>query len=262
MDSGELKAIFRGAQEDMAQAVESAAGKMASFGDTTAQNVRDSVAAIQNADGAGADSLQAVRGELDSGGPETLKGQDSGSSSGDPAGRSRLARLLNSGRSKPVATPISAENGSQSLFQSLFPQLAGVNRPRFGQGARWQHNCQSCVNAVDHALDGRPASAVPVPAKGGFPWPDSVTKTIGGDKSFVKVDGYDDITKQLAKAGDGARGVIWGRRFQQIGNRLVEVEGHVFNAVNRGGQVYYVDGQTGTFATLEKFSSLSFLRTK
>jgi hypothetical protein len=40
---GELRAFFEGTQEDTAQAVGSAAGKMAAFGDETAQNVRASV---------------------------------------------------------------------------------------------------------------------------------------------------------------------------------------------------------------------------
>jgi hypothetical protein len=51
-DGGELRASFEGAQEDAAQAVESAAGKMADFGTETAQNVRDSVNTLRDAEGA------------------------------------------------------------------------------------------------------------------------------------------------------------------------------------------------------------------
>jgi hypothetical protein len=93
-------------------------------------------------------------------------------------------------------------------------------------------------------------------------WPDSVTKAIGGDKPFVRVGSYDDITDQMTEAGDGARGVVWGRRFRQLGSRSIEVEGHVFNVVNRSGRVFYVDGQIGTFARLENFGILNLLRTK
>lgn len=157
-------------------------------------------------------------------------------------------------------TPISAENGSQALFDRLFPGMGNVNAPRLHLGWRWQRNCQSCVVATDSTLDGHPASAVPVPLEGGFRWPDSVTKLAGG-KPFVKVTGYNEITGQLLRAGDGARGVVWGRRIVLTGEGPKEIQGHVFNVVNRGGRVYYVDGQTGTFARLEHFSELQFLRT-
>jgi hypothetical protein len=156
--------------------------------------------------------------------------------------------------------PVSAANGSPSLFKRLFPDLTDVNGPRFGNGPEWRNNCQSCVVATDRTLAGASSSAVPVPARG-FDWPASVTDTIGGGKPFVPVRNYDDITDQMTQAGDGARGVVWGQRFRQAGGRTIEVPGHVFNVVNRGGRVYYVDGQTGTFATLENFSKLSLLRT-
>jgi hypothetical protein len=59
---GALRAFFKGAQEDAAQAVESAAGKMAGLGEDTAQGVRDSVSTIRNADGANADAARGIRG--------------------------------------------------------------------------------------------------------------------------------------------------------------------------------------------------------
>jgi hypothetical protein len=237
-DGGELRAFFRAAQEDAAQAVENAAKAISDHIDKTAKNVLDSVDAIETADRASADAFNSIRSVVKSDNEESI----ASGVGGDNAA-------------------ISSENGSPRLFNRLFPELAEINGPRFEQGPEWQHNCQSCVNAVDHTLDGSPASAVPVPLEG-FPWPDSVIKTIGGGRPFVKVNGYDDITDQLIKAGDGARGVVWGRRFMQSGNRSIEVEGHVFNVVNRGGRVFYVDGQTGTFAKLANFGILSFLRTK
>jgi hypothetical protein len=156
--------------------------------------------------------------------------------------------------------PVSAANGSPSLFKRLFPDLTDVNAPRYWNGTKWQENCQSCVVATDRTLAGASSSAVPVPPRD-FDWPASVTDTIGGGKPFVPVRNYDDITDQMTKAGDGARGVVWGQRFKMQNGQPTEVAGHVFNVVNRGGRVYYVDGQTGAFATLENFSKLSLLRT-
>lgn len=234
----ELRAFFRSAQEDAAQAVENAAKAIGDHIDKTAKNVLDSVDTVEQADKASADAFNGIRSAVKGDNEENIA---SGVGSDNAA--------------------ISSENGSPRLFNRLFPGLAEINGPRFEQGPEWQHNCQSCVNAVDRTLDGSPASAVPVPPEG-FPWPDSVIKTIGGGKPFTMVNGYDDITDQLIKAGDGARGVVWGRRFMRVGSRSIELEGHVFNVVNRGGHVFYVDGQTGTFAKLANFDILSFLRTK
>ena len=37
--------------------------------------------------------------------------------------------------------------------------------------------------------------------------------------------------------------------------------GHVFNVVNDSGTVVFLDGQTGTFAHLEKFDRLLYMPT-
>ena len=71
---GELRAFFKGAQEDTAQAVESVAHKMASFGEQTARNVRDSIDAVQNADGASADAINGIHGKLGADGAGGLPG--------------------------------------------------------------------------------------------------------------------------------------------------------------------------------------------
>lgn len=97
-DGGELRAFFKGAQEDAAQAVESAAGKMAGFGDETAQNVRDSLNTLSKAEDANTEAINGIRGEPGNlpetgsgagpGGPnpieQKLNGQESGSTPQDP----------------------------------------------------------------------------------------------------------------------------------------------------------------------------------
>jgi len=262
-DGGELAAAFRALAEDAAQAGEDIGSSIARWTEETADIEDENVSRILAADAENARALRAIRAD-----PGDIPVSDN---SAADSGANEVARLLSGdeapGNSDIAAeipgsnyVPVSAENGSPRLFKRMFPELTEVNAPRFGRGPEWQQNCQSCVNAVDHTLAGNPASAVPRPDQG-FPWPDSVTKTIGGGNPFVKVGGYDEITDQMTSAGAGARGVVWGRRFMQIGSRSIEVEGHVFNVVNRGGRVFYVDGQTGTFARLENFGILNLLRT-
>jgi hypothetical protein len=92
-DGGELRAFFKGTQEEAAQAVESAAGKMADFGDETAQNVRDSVNTLGNAENANVDAINGIRGgagNLPDAGSGAGGGVDSGS-----GGPSRIEQMLN-----------------------------------------------------------------------------------------------------------------------------------------------------------------------
>ncbi|MEN1882251.1 toxin glutamine deamidase domain-containing protein [Streptomyces mirabilis] len=53
--------------------------------------------------------------------------------------------------------------------------------------------------------------------------------------------GVAGIAKELIKAGDGSRGVIFAWR---DGSDI----GHFFNAVNHGGNVKFLDGQAGGYA--------------
>lgn len=55
-------------------------------------------------------------------------------------------------------------------------------------------------------------------------------------------------------AGPGARGIVFGSR----GSGEV---GHVFNAVNQGGTVRFLDGQIGGAASFEGFTEFFLLRT-
>jgi hypothetical protein len=127
----------------------------------------------------------------------------------------------------------------------------------------WQENCQSCVIASDRALAAGEQTELAYPrynpAYGHhFNWPKNVEDGIGNGNRFRPVQGYDDIMRELLAGGDGARGVVHGGRLNRQG---VYVSGHLFNAVNRGGTVYFVDGQTGGWARLESFGLLEFLRT-
>jgi hypothetical protein len=91
---GELRAFFEGAQEDTAEAVESAAGKMASFGDETAGNVRTSVSNLSDAEGANVDAITAISSQASDDATVGLPGN--GPVDGETGtGTSRIADLLN-----------------------------------------------------------------------------------------------------------------------------------------------------------------------
>ncbi|MEU5860847.1 toxin glutamine deamidase domain-containing protein [Nonomuraea sp. NPDC047529] len=153
-----------------------------------------------------------------------------------------------------------AGNAPQQEFDVLFTDIKDVN-PQFSSQA-WQYtnNCQSCVVVTDRLLSGSsPISAVPHHPSHPFDWPRSVTDTVGGGKPFRAVKDYDEIVTELLRGGDGARGIIHGMRVDP--RTGLPRAGHVFNVVNRGGKVYFVDGQNGSWATPENFAHMEFLRT-
>ncbi|MEU5877723.1 toxin glutamine deamidase domain-containing protein [Spirillospora sp. NPDC047279] len=155
-----------------------------------------------------------------------------------------------------------SRTATQKELDHKFPNLKNVN-PQFHSGkSGFDINCQSCVVNVDRQLAGEaPSSAVPrhlkYPSK--VTWPDSVTKNVGPGGSFRAVNDYDDIIKELLKGGDGSRGVVHGLRVDPATG--VPRAGHVFNVVNLGGKIHFIDGQSGTWAVLEKYAHLEFYRT-
>ncbi len=57
----------------------------------------------------------------------------------------------------------------------------------------------------------------------------------------------------LEQAGPGARGIVFGGRTGDVG--------HVFNAVNQGGRIRFLDPQTGGQASFSGYDSFKFLWT-
>ena len=98
-------------------------------------------------------------------------------------------------------------------------------------------NCGKMVDAVDKSLgDGQPPSA-PDGMKGDMA---SMAKEYGSH--WQPGFGPQDAAEQLRDAGPGSRGII----------RVVDGSGslaHVVNVVNIGGDIYYVDGQSGRAGT-------------
>jgi hypothetical protein len=73
------------------------------------------------------------------------------------------------------------------------------------------------------------------------------------ETSFKPVTGKVEIEGILTQAGNGARGIVYGSRDGKVG--------HVFNAVNQGGTIRFLDGQTGSEASFDGFDGFMFLRT-
>lgn len=162
-----------------------------------------------------------------------------------------------------------AWNSTPEDFAREFPELAHATNPRYASGLpEYTQNCQSCVIAVDRSLDGAASSAVPRLLNDGrtaflpdsrFAWPSSVERSVGGGNRVHAVGGYDEIAHEMIRAGDGARGVVHGMRLDGAGNYL---SGHVFNIVNKGGTLHFVDGQENGYWRHELFQGYQFLRTR
>ncbi len=112
-------------------------------------------------------------------------------------------------------------------------------------------NCVNCAIATDSMLGGAPASALDV-AVGVTGQPISILEDLYGG-SFEPVAGPSEIASELSAAGPGSRGIVFGTRGDDVG--------HVFNVVNQGGVIRFLDGQSGGVASLHGFDGFFLLRT-
>ncbi|MFH8596661.1 pre-toxin TG domain-containing protein [Streptomyces rimosus] len=106
-------------------------------------------------------------------------------------------------------------------------------------------NCRACALAVDKTLEGSPATALKID-RGGLR---ELEKFYPGKR--FRSRSFSNIVKEVKDAGDGARGIVIGA------NKL---DGHAFNVVNRGGDVVFLDGQTG-HADPTPYAKYTFMRT-
>lgn len=110
-------------------------------------------------------------------------------------------------------------------------------------------NCVACSIATDAALGGSPASAIP---GGPFSVVESITTYRPGAVG-IPANGVGGIQTMMTNAGPGARGIVWGTRGT--------APGHVFNVVNQGGTIRFLDGQIGGAAAAEGFETYYLFRT-
>lgn len=97
-------------------------------------------------------------------------------------------------------------------------------------------NCVNCAVATDFMLRGHLSSALLSQPK-----PISEIEAVYGRK-FSAPTTIDSIRQQMASAGHGAYGIVFGGRSG--------APGHVFNVVNQGGVIRFLDGQTKAPAIL------------
>uniref|UniRef100_UPI0035ABB020 toxin glutamine deamidase domain-containing protein n=1 Tax=Rhizobium rhizogenes TaxID=359 RepID=UPI0035ABB020 len=110
-------------------------------------------------------------------------------------------------------------------------------------------NCVNCVIATDAVVASRPATALPTDG----PQPLSVLENFFGTR-FGTPTTIDRIQQRMIDAGNGARGIVFGSRGTETG--------HVFNVVNQGGTIRFLDGQSGGAANLnDGFTNFQLLRT-
>jgi hypothetical protein len=258
---GEIRAVVRGIAQDTADAGENIAGKISDAITGASKRVIDSVDTVGNADGTSADSFTAIRRSPQigtSGSPEGLGPSTEGAGSSEP---NRIARLL-------AGEPGSTLRGSEPAVSSSDlprnewsdpknqypndyirstdppPQVGGphehpenwvddLNTPKTAAGR--DNNCAECSRSVDNTWHGhatKPA-AMADPYAGGEPI-DRMTDWAGQAPAASSMA---DINQRLSELGPGSSAVI-GCDWKTGG-------GHWFSAVNDGGTIKAVDGQSG-----------------
>lgn len=110
-------------------------------------------------------------------------------------------------------------------------------------------NCVNCVVTVDNILSGR-GLQMAVPNKAGA----SIfeLEDLYGN-NFVDAFSQEHIEILMKEAGSGARAIVYGERAKD--------HGHVFNVANLGGEIVFIDGQSGRYANVKDFTNLGILRT-
>ena len=137
--------------------------------------------------------------------------------------------------------------GGKRIVKKVSEKLGEAGSIRNVNPKGGTQNCVNCVIATDATLSKAPASALP----GGPTSVRVLERQFGG--TFKMVSGRSEIEDLMTAAGDGARGIVYGNRGNQVG--------HVFNAVNQKGTIRFLDGQSGKPASFEGFSGFQFLKT-
>ena len=177
-----------------------------------------------------------------------LKGVSKGKKGSGGGGQDGAAARPSKPKTESAAGKIAPSKNSEGTSSASKPAAspaAGSIREVNKVGG--DMNCVNCSIATDATLAGRPASAL-----GGGPFRIDTLEKIYGAK-FGGPTSIGGIESQMAQAGGGARGIVFGSRGTEVG--------HVFNVVNQNGVVRFLDGQTGTVANVRGFDAFRLLRT-
>lgn len=118
---------------------------------------------------------------------------------------------------------------------------------RYVNVTRGTMNCVNCAIAADATLAGNAASALP----GGATSIRVLETTFGG--TFQPVSGPMQIGSILTQSGNGARGIVFGESL------TAGEAGHVFNVINQGGKIQFLDAQVGGLG-VNNFNNLQNFR--
>lgn len=128
------------------------------------------------------------------------------------------------------------------------------------------NNCGLCAVALDNTLSGRPSSALSDSARphadlpDGITFTDEVAEAVGRtQQNWLFVDAPDPsfIVDAVQSGGPGTRGIVFGGRGPTTDPDI----GHFFNVVNQGGEVRFLDGQTGNVVADFDYDWFGFLGT-
>ncbi|GAA1195805.1 hypothetical protein GCM10009654_61000 [Streptomyces hebeiensis] len=153
-----------------------------------------------------------------------------------PKDWSDLARPTEQVTERAIHADSVPSHRAREFLDDQYPWIREMNNyPNPG----YTHNCTNNVVTLDRRLDGVEVSAARKGEAGGVPYEQLGVKP----EAHVRGVGYDDIIRDLNGRGDGARSVVAIRR--------LDGTGHVFNAVQTPHGTVFLDGQTGSLATLE-----------
>ncbi|GAA4691805.1 hypothetical protein GCM10023324_53400 [Streptomyces youssoufiensis] len=116
-----------------------------------------------------------------------------------------------------------------------------------------KNNCRACAVATDHLLAGKGVSVAP----GSLDVGSHTTIEALYGKRFM-TSSQSSVVREIGKAGPGARGIVWAVPPHTRPGRAET--SHVFNVVNVGGDVIFLDAQSGQ-ANFAKHKIFAFLRT-
>lgn len=146
---------------------------------------------------------------------------------------------------------------SFDVFREPAEEAARKINPHFGEGAKWENNCQRCVQAYEMRRRGYDVQAKPMTLDkhGRMDMDDAVLKNwknvfenASWEQIGINEDDLAEIRKQMGKWGDGSR--------SQICVTWPNGRGHVFSAEQIGGETVFIDPQNSHADTSEYFRKL------
>ncbi len=155
----------------------------------------------------------------------------------------RASEVAESGAGQAAIKPL--PGGGPAAERGLAGSIRNVNPTGGGM------NCVNCAIAGDATLAGNAASALP----GGATSIGVLERTFGG--TFQAMSGPMEIGSILSQSGNGARGIVFGESL------TAGQPGHVFNVINQGGTIRFLDAQAGGLGVnnFNNFQNFRFLPT-